>query len=80
MSLRGFFKEDAPESSTRLVMVLCAVTGCIIGLAACAFAFKYHDSTGGIAALFVGATGFIASGAVAIALRTRKGKEPGDDK
>ena len=80
MSFRDFFREDTQQSSTRLVMVLCAVTGCVIGLAACAFAFKYHDSTGGITALFVGATGFIASGAVAIALRTRKGKEPGDDK
>lgn len=80
MSFRGFFKEDAPESSTRLVMILCAATGCVIGLAACGFAYRHPDSTSSIAALFVGATGFIASGAVAIALRTRKGKEPGDDK
>lgn len=80
MSFRDFFREDRPQSSTRLVMFLCAVTGCVIGLAACGFAFRFHDATGGIAALFTGAGFFIGSGAVAIALRTRKGGEPGDDK
>jgi membrane protease YdiL (CAAX protease family) len=59
-------------------MILCAVTGCAIGVAATVFAFLHADSEHTTGALFLGATGFIASGAVAIALRTKKGQEPGD--
>lgn len=74
----GFVREHAPESSTRLVMILCTLAGMGSARAVFLFADKHPTETGTIAILagIVGA--FIGSGAVAIALRMRKDGEPGD--
>jgi hypothetical protein len=74
----GFVRERAPESSTRLVMVLCTLGGLGSAYGAYHFAMANPAQTGtvGVLAGIVGA--FIGSGAVAIALRTRKDAEPGD--
>jgi hypothetical protein len=100
----GFVRENARESSTRLVMIMFGVTACLVGLGAEVYAFirlvQVHElellrafaiaagkpgdpmplelgvpmvaALGGVATIFVG------SGAIAIALRTRKSGEPGD--
>jgi hypothetical protein len=100
----NFVRENTPESSTRLVMILFGVTACVIGVGALRYAFvrlqQVHElellairlaadskpvtfaipelgvpmvvALGGVATLFIG------SGAVAIALRTKKKLEPGD--
>lgn len=76
----GFVREHAPESSTRLVMILCTLAG--IGSAWGVFHFaEGHPSETGTTGILAGIVGaFIGSGAVAIALRMRKDGEPGDDK
>jgi len=74
----GFVREHTPESSTRLVMILCTIGGLGSAYGAYRFAMTNPTQTGtvGVLAGIVGA--FIGSGAVAIALRTRKDAEPGD--
>lgn len=74
----GFVRENAPESSTRLVMILCTLggLGSAYGTYHFAMAHPEHTGTVGVLAGMVGA--FIGSGAVAIALRMRKNLEPGD--
>ena len=74
----NFARENAPESSTRLCMILFAITGCAGGLATIAFGFKHPDQTGMVIAMTGVDTLYIGGGAVAIALRMRKGAEPGD--
>jgi len=74
----GFVREHAPESSTRLVMILCTLAGMGSAWGVFRFAMRNPTATGttGVLAGIVGA--FIGSGAVAIALRMRKDGEPGD--
>jgi hypothetical protein len=74
----GFVREHTPESSTRLVMILCCTTGCLCALGAVAFAFRHPSETGTTTALVGVVTALILNGCVAIALRLRKSGEPGD--
>jgi hypothetical protein len=76
--LLGFVRENARESSTRLVMILCTLGGLAMGYGVYRFAMTYPTQTGttGVLAGVVGS--FIVSGAVAIAQRTKKGAEPAD--
>ena len=74
----GFVRENAPESSTRLVMILCTLggMGSAYGTYRFAMAHPEHTATAAVLGGMVGA--FIGAGAVAIALRMRKNLEPGD--
>lgn len=76
--LLGFVREHARESSTRLVMILCTLGGLAMAYGVFRFAMANPTQTG-TASILAGVVGaFIGSGAIAIALRTRKGCEPGD--
>ena len=76
--LLGFVRENARESSTRLVMILCTLGGLAMAYGVYRFAMMNPTQTGttGVLSGIVGT--FIVSGAIAIAQRTRKGAEPAD--
>lgn len=74
----GFVRERTSESSTRLVMILCAATGCACAIGAVVFAFRNPTQTGTTTALVGVVSALILNGCVAIALRTRSHGEPGD--
>jgi NhaP-type Na+/H+ or K+/H+ antiporter len=76
--LLGFVRENAQESSTRLVMILCTLGGLAMARGVWVFAMKNPKETGSIGVLSGIVGTLIVSAAVAIAQRTRKGGEPGD--
>lgn len=69
--LAGFAQEHAPESATRICMIMLCATGCYCAIRIMDFAMANPKEHLTIAALIGILTALIVSGCVAIALRTR---------
>lgn len=77
--LRGFLEQNAPQSMTRGIALLCGVVGCLVSLAGILLSHRDPLTQADVAMaheLYLGAAVLIGGGAVALLTRSPAAPQP----